>query len=295
MCEIMDIDISASKIKHLTIKWDFNNWDYFKKAPIGLYIIQNKKFKALNDKFIAHTGYSEDELLEIDPLVIVSESFRKSVRKNAIEMLNSKRDKPYEYLANRKDGQEIWVVEAVVPIEIQGKRAVAGFFMDIASIVNDSITDVLTGLFNRRFLNNKLEEESKRSERYQSSLSLILLDVDFFKKYNDTFGHTEGDKILSRIGDTIKRCIRQTDFGCRYGGEEFAIILPETIIEDAILIAERICKGVELDTAQFNTGATISAGVSGYTKKQSINEFISKTDFALYEAKKCGRNCVKYS
>jgi diguanylate cyclase (GGDEF)-like protein/PAS domain S-box-containing protein len=284
----MEIDINAIKIENLIIKWDF-----FKKAPLGVFIIQNKKFKAINDEFIAYTGYSEDELLEIAPLAIVSESFRESVKKNAIEMLNSKRDKPYEYLANRKDGQDIWVIEAVVPIKLQGERAVAGFFMDIASIVHDSITDVLTGLFNRRFLNNKLEEESKRSGRYQSPLSLILLDIDFFKKYNDSFGHTEGDKILSKVGDTIKRCIRQTDFGCRYGGEEFAVILPETNVEDAILIAERIRKGVESDTAKLNMGVTISAGVGSYTKKQSINEFISKTDVALYKAKKSGRNCIK--
>jgi diguanylate cyclase (GGDEF)-like protein len=165
--------------------------------------------------------------------------------------------------------------------------------MDIASLISDSVTDVLTGLFNRRFLNDKLEAESKRSNRNNVFLSLIMLDVDYFKKYNDTFGHSEGDKILSMVGGIIKQCIRQTDFGCRYGGEEFAVILPDTNVEDAILIAERIRKCVESDTVELNAGVTISAGANQYTSMQIINEFIAKTDSALYKAKESGRNCVK--
>jgi diguanylate cyclase (GGDEF)-like protein/PAS domain S-box-containing protein len=267
-------------------------WDLFRRAPIGVYIIQDNLFKAVNREFISYTGYSEKELLKINPLDIVSESFRENVKKNAIGMLKSERDKPYEYLAKRKNGEDIWVIEAVVPTELQGRRAVIGFFMDIDKIINDSLMDALTGLYNRRYFNNNLESELKRFERYGSCLSLILLDVDHFKRYNDRFGHTEGDKILSRIGTIIKHCIRQTDSGCRYGGEEFTVILPESDIDNALFVAERIRKCVETETTDLNNGVTISAGISQYQVKQSITEFISSSDAALYRAKACGRNCV---
>jgi PAS domain S-box-containing protein len=101
MSDLLTVNIQNSVIDEIVLKWDI-----FQKAPIGVYIIQDRKFKAMNNEFISYTGYSENELLEINPLDIVSESFRESVKKNAIEMLQSKRDKPYEYLATTKDGQE---------------------------------------------------------------------------------------------------------------------------------------------------------------------------------------------
>ncbi len=283
----MDINNTNSSIDAIVMKWDL-----FRKAPIGVYIIQEGRFKAVNKEFISYTGYSEAELLQINPLDIVSESFRESVKKNAIDMLKSQRDKPYEYLGTKKNGEDIWVIEVVVPTELQGERAVIGFFMDIDRLASDSVTDALTGLYNRRYFNNNLKVESERSDRYGPHLSLILLDVDFFKKYNDTFGHTEGDKVLSMIGNIIKKCIRQTDSGCRYGGEEFAVILPQSDIDSASLTAERIRKCVESETAELNDGVTISAGISQYQLKQNLSEFIKNSDSALYKAKESGRNCV---
>lgn len=114
----MPVNINESVINNIVIKWDL-----FRKAPIGVYVIQNNRFKAVNKEFVSYTGYSENELLKIDPLDIVSASFRESVKKNAIEMLQEKRDKPYEYLAMTKDGKDIWVIEAVVPTEIEGKKS----------------------------------------------------------------------------------------------------------------------------------------------------------------------------
>ncbi len=286
----MDINKIDSAIDDIVMKWDL-----FRKAPIGVYAIQNGRFKAVNKEFTSYTGYSETELLQIKPIEIVSESFRENVKKNAVEMLKSDRDKPYEYLATTKNGDDIWVIEAVVPTDINGERAVIGFFMDIDRIISDSVTDALTGLYNRRYFNNNLKAELKRSDRYRSHLSLILFDVDYFKKYNDTFGHTEGDKVLSKIGHVIKSCIRQTDSGCRYGGEEFALILPESDIDSAISVAERIRTRVESKTVDLNGGVTLSAGISKYLINQSATEFIANSDSALYKAKASGRNCVKNS
>lgn len=285
----MDINDLDSKVDDVVMKWDL-----FRKAPIGVYIIQKRRFIAVNKEFINYTGYSEEELLEIDPLTIVAESFRESVKKNAIEMLKSTRDKPYEYLANTKTGKDIWVIEAVVPTELKDKPATIGFFMDIDKIVNDSFTDALTGLYNRRYFNDSLKKETKRSDRYGSFLSLILFDVDHFKKYNDTYGHPEGDKILCEIGRIIKSCIRQTDLGCRYGGEEFAVILPQTSVKSAAAVAERIRKSVKAGTCDLNNGVTISAGISQYQSNQDIVEFIASSDIKLYKAKENGRNCISY-
>ena len=209
-------------------------------------------------------------------------------------MLKSERDKPYEYLGNTKDGKDIWVIEAVVPTELKGKRAVIGFFMDIDKIINDSITDALTGLYNRRYFNDHLKLETKRSDRYGSDLSLLLFDVDHFKIYNDTFGHPEGDKMLTKVGNIIKNALRQMDSACRYGGEEFAVILPQSDIDQASIVAERIRKCVETKTVDLNHGITISAGISQYQINQGITEFITNVDAALYKAKASGRNCISY-
>lgn len=281
---IRDLD---AEINDVIIKWDL-----FRKAPIGVYIIQNRRFKAVNKEFVTYTGYAEAELLHTDPLDIVSESYRESVQKNAVEMLKAKRDKPYEYVASTKTGEDIWVIEAVVPTELDGERAVIGFFMDIDKIVNESFTDALTGLYNRRYFNETLKSEAERSRRYGSYLSLVIFDVDHFKRYNDTYGHTEGDRVLSKIGDLLKGCIRQTDAGCRYGGEEFAVILPQTGLDRALLVAERIREIIASRTRSLNNGVTISAGVSQFRSHSSIEDLISVSDNALYEAKRGGRNRV---
>lgn len=288
------IDLQGEDMQNIDSKIDdvIMKWDLFKRAPIGIYIIQRGRFVAVNKEFSTYTGYSEKDLFTIDPLDIVADSFRDSVRKNAIEMLKSKRDKPYQYLAKTKDCKELWVMEAVIPTKINEGRATIGFFMDIEKIVNDSLIDSLTGLHNRRYFDDCLRRETQTSSRYRSLLSLMLLDVDHFKRYNDNYGHVEGDKVLRKIGDIIKKSTRQIDIGCRYGGEEFVVILPQSCIEDASVVAERIRKSVEVQTADLNNGVTVSAGISQYKENQKISEFISNSDTALYQAKENGRNCI---
>ena len=105
---------------------------------------------------------------------------------------------------------------------------------------NLTITDGLTNLYNRRYFDDSLSKEMARSTRHDNSFSLIMLDVDNFKNYNDTYGHPEGDEVLKDIGSIIKSSIRKIDVPCRYGGEEFAVILPETTKDNAVILAERI-------------------------------------------------------
>lgn len=156
-------------------------------------------------------------------------------------------------------------------------------------------TDGLTGLYTHRFFQEKLVEEVKRSERYHQPLCLIMLDLDHFKEYNDTYGHPQGDALLKKISQILKDCTRESDIVCRYGGDEFAILLLETTKETAVSIAKRIREAVEL---RINTGIskvkiTSSIGVASYPDDSSDkSDLLLQADKALYESKEKGRNQV---
>jgi len=152
-----------------------------------------------------------------------------------------------------------------------------------------SLSDPLTGIPNRRFLDIMLDKSLARANRYCEPLAVVMADIDHFKKFNDTHGHVEGDKLLTQVAGFIANGIRQTDMVARYGGEEFLIMLPDADREDARLIAERIRRGIEAQTS-----VTISLGVGTYQpEKDSKEDLIHKADQALYQAKQGGRNQVK--
>lgn len=161
-----------------------------------------------------------------------------------------------------------------------------------------AITDPLTGVYNRRHLMDFLAKEIDRSERNKSDLSLILIDIDFFKKYNDTFGHVKGDELLVDISTLLKNNVRRTDIVSRYGGEEFAIVLPGAGIDMAVIISNKIRKSIK-DSIEFKTEEnpngrlTISVGVTEYNSNlKNIQNFIKDADIALYRAKETGRDKV---
>ena len=162
-----------------------------------------------------------------------------------------------------------------------------------------SITDGLTGLYNSRHFYNQLKSEIERVVRYKHSLSLLLLDVDNFKHYNDNYGHLEGDKILVRLGEVIRGCIREVDSAYRYGGEEFTVMLPVTESKEAIAIAERIRKRFETETfsptLEDKVHVTVSIGTAQYQPDEKLSVFVNRADEAMYEAKKQGKNRVFFS
>jgi len=160
-----------------------------------------------------------------------------------------------------------------------------------------SITDGLTKLYNSRHFYNQLRGEIDRSNRYDHPLSLLILDIDHFKDYNDSFGHLEGDKVLIRIGLVIKPLLRKMDSAYRYGGEEFTVILPETDGTMAQTVAQRIRKAVKAETFTPEGSTkpetiTISLGVTQYNPAEDISEFIQRADKALYGSKEDGRDMV---
>jgi diguanylate cyclase (GGDEF)-like protein len=156
-----------------------------------------------------------------------------------------------------------------------------------------SITDSLTGLVNKRYLKERLVEEISRSQRHGYPMSFVMVDVDFFKSYNDNFGHVEGDKALQLVGQCLKATLRGADVAARYGGEEFSILLPQTTLKEAVTISERIRQRVE-KTEFPNRKVTISIGIAAFSANlQDATEIIEAADKALYQAKAKGRNNVQ--
>lgn len=162
-----------------------------------------------------------------------------------------------------------------------------------------AITDGLTGLYNRRYLEETLRKELSRADRYQLVLSVVLLDVDHFKQYNDNNGHQAGDKLLQRISAILKESTREIDVVARYGGEEFILVLPETTTEAAWEVAERIRQRVNQLTASGISDQplgllSISAGIATYpTHAHDSESLIKYADTGLYQAKLAGRNQIR--
>lgn len=162
-----------------------------------------------------------------------------------------------------------------------------------------AIVDDLTGLYNRREIDHLLKEEVVRCQRYQHSMSLVILDVDHFKRVNDTYGHQVGDEVLKWLGQVLRENLRVVDRPARYGGEEFALVLPDTDSSEAYRVSERLRKYIA--THPFTLAPpeweltripiTVSLGVAGFpTNATSAESIIKAADLALYEAKRLGRN-----
>lgn len=159
-----------------------------------------------------------------------------------------------------------------------------------------SVTDALTGLYNRRHFEDNLEREFLRAVRYDNNLSFAMIDIDYFKKINDTYGHSTGDYVLKEVSYLISQTFRKTDMVFRYGGEEFAIIITETPLEKAVFPLERLRKTVEeypFNHKGKDIKVTISIGATEVNEStNTVHQLFENADKALYQAKEQGRNRV---
>jgi len=155
-----------------------------------------------------------------------------------------------------------------------------------------STTDQLTGIHNRRHAESLLYRQFQHSERYNVPLSVILVDLDWFKNINDTYGHNEGDCVLVSIARSVQQCIRNTDMAARWGGEEFLILAPETDMETCEALAQRLRKEIADQSFELCPQITASFGITEYRQGDTINTLLKRADTALYQAKEQGRNRV---
>jgi diguanylate cyclase (GGDEF)-like protein len=157
-----------------------------------------------------------------------------------------------------------------------------------------TITDELTQIYNRRYLFNRLPEEINRSIRYHNPLSVAMIDIDFFKKINDIFGHQKGDEVLHGIAQKSVKLLRKIDIVGRYGGEEFLVIMPETSQSNAYSVIKRVLREIEkLKWKPDALKTTISAGLTQYKENESMDDFLKRSDELLYKAKNNGRNRIE--
>jgi diguanylate cyclase (GGDEF)-like protein len=190
---------------------------------------------------------------------------------------------------------------------IQSLRSEIGKRMQVEKALLDSerkykdlsMYDDLTQLYNSRHFYVRLKEEINRAIRYGHPLCILLADIDNFKECNDNHGHLHGDEVLSSVGKIIRKCLRKTDVACRYGGEEFVMILPETEIATAANVAERIRKRIKaevlLPMSNRTDGITVSVGVAQYGSEENMENLIKRVDNAMYVAKANGKNRISIS
>lgn len=158
-----------------------------------------------------------------------------------------------------------------------------------------AITDKLTGLFNRTVIDSLLQIEMDRSNRNNKPLSILVFDIDHFKKINDKYGHDKGDYVLKTVADIVKITLRKSDYIIRWGGEEFLVILPETNLENAINVAEKIRFNIENYNFKNIGKVTVSLGATEIKKGENFDHAFKRADEALYMAKNKGRNRVEFT
>jgi diguanylate cyclase (GGDEF)-like protein len=178
-------------------------------------------------------------------------------------------------------------------INLANQAAIA---IENARLYRYAVTDEMTRLYNHRYFQQRLDEELMRATRYDNQVSLLILDVDHFKNFNDTYGHPEGDRVLKIVARLIEKSIREVDIAARYGGEEFVVICPEKNGEGSLVPAERIRSAIADYDFRIDgkpVPITVSVGIACFPDQaKSKTELIQRSDYALYYAKENGRNRV---
>lgn len=247
--------------------------------------------------FCTVTGYNFGELQGKGHSLLSHPETAKEVYENLWRTIKNGQTWRGEIRNRKKSGEDYWVNMVITPqfgIDggIIGYTEISQDITDRKEIEILSITDVLTHLYNRRKIDEILEHEMARFNRYQQVFSVILLDLDHFKKVNDTFGHQVGDHVLIETAECLVKHTRKIDYAGRWGGEEFLLILTGTDVSGAVIIAEKLCKVINQHDFQPVEQLTASFGVAQCRVDEPLSKLVSRVDSALYKAKSEGRNRV---
>lgn len=288
-----------------------NEWNAFINALPNLVIIYDEEgtYIEILGKKLEHTVINFEDMVgkKLEDLLPAEVA---KMKMDAIRsVIQTGQTKVIEYQLPVKNGELLWFEGRIALIERyqQNKGKVICVISEITErmelyqkVQNLAIHDPLTNCYNRYHFSLMTKNEIARSIRYNHPLTLLLIDVDHFKQINDQYGHIVGDQALCQISSIFQHSIRETDILCRYGGEEFFILFPETDLQRAMDVAERIRRQVEeqvLHTNQGDITITVSGGLTSLENLQSggtnIDDFFIEADKALYAAKNDGRNCIR--
>lgn len=281
------------------------------QSLVGILLIEDGRISYTNAKFDEMSGLSAAQALGSDPMDFVTEGDRPLVRESMRARASGEANQTeYKFRALRRDGEIIDVEVYGSVVDIDGRRTMISMLLDItertriekemqvlqATLREQSTHDALTGLYNRRYLEESLERELILAKRIGGPVSVVMGDLDHFKVVNDEFGHLAGDEVLRVFGDLMKRSSRGSDIYCRYGGEEFLLVLPGMTVAGAVDRAEQLRIAFAAKTVSFGElqiSVTASFGVAHFPLDgDSGDELIAAADRALYSAKASGRNCV---
>lgn len=269
-------------------------------------------FTFANVSMIRILGYEEEEMIGKHYLELLHPGMHEEAAKFFSSQFAQKIQNTYsEYPVIKKDGNVIWLGQNTQLISDNGKvtgfQAVSRDITERRKLEKElreseeryrdlSIIDDLTQLYNSRYFYYQLKMEIDRLERHDYPLALLLLDLDDFKIFNDTYGHIEGDQVLLRLGQVIKKCLRKEDSAYRYGGEEFTIILPMTTKEEGAVTAERIREEFKKENfspvRERNVNLTVSIGLAQYKKQEEMRAFVNRVDHLMYRSKKNGKDRI---
>jgi diguanylate cyclase (GGDEF)-like protein/PAS domain S-box-containing protein len=272
------------------------------------------RIEYFNPKFSTLTGYTLEEVRGKTPRILKSGQTDPEVYAELWQTILSGEEWRGEFLNRKKNGELYWESASISAITDQ--QGTITHFVAVNEDITErkeseekirmlnieleklALTDYLTNLYNRRYFMQRGAEEFRRAHRNRQPLALLMLDLDEFKKVNDRYGHEAGDLLLQQVADVMKSSLREIDLLGRLGGEEFAVLLPNTLLDVAVLLAERVRHSIAnlsmlWPGQDLSSAVTISIGAAAYTDAMvGIDDLLRNADAALYQAKHSGRNCV---
>jgi len=260
----------------------------------------------VNEALSKHTGYKKSEIIGSQNELFKSGKHDANFYKKMYETIQSKQSYQATFINAKKDGKTYYEDQIITPILNEESDEIE-YFVSTSKDITEHVEmqkklkslatiDVLTGIKNRYSLGIEIENEIRRVKRYKSTFVLMMFDIDFFKKVNDTYGHDIGDDVLKKFSFIVSQSVRDTDTFGRWGGEEFVMLLPGTKQEETLRLVNKLRQQIETCGFHYHGESvkiTISCGVSSFNENDTLSQVFERADKSLYNAKDNGRNqCV---